>query len=75
MQVLKDFVAQQEKISVKICVLQLSFQKPFSFEHFGGGDAKVAERVFLASLSIVSFQLLRNMYMFITIICMPYIKK
>lgn len=69
----KDFVAQREKISVQICVLQLSFWKPFLFEIFDRG-AKVAERVFLASLSIASFQVPRNMYMFTAIICMQYIK-
>lgn len=70
----KDFVVQRDKISVKICVLHLSFQKPFLFELFDRGDVKVAERVFLASLSIASFQVLRNMYMFIAIIYMQYIK-
>ena len=70
----KGFTAQRDKINVKICVLQLSFQKLLLFEHFDRGDAKVAERVFLASLSIVLFQVPRNIHVFIVIIYMQYIK-
>lgn len=74
LQVFKGFTAQRDKISVKICVLQLSFQKLLLFERFDRDDAKVAGRVFLASLSIVLFQVPRNIHMFIVIIYMQYIK-
>lgn len=74
LRVFKDFVAQQEKISVKICVLHLSSWKLILFELFDRSHTDVAERVFLTSLSLVSFQVPRNPYMFIAIICMLYIK-
>lgn len=73
LQVFKDFLAQQEKISVKICVLQLSFWELVLFELFDRRDAEVTERVFLTSLSLVSFQVPRNIYMFIAFRC--FIKK
>lgn len=74
LQAFKDFVEQQEKISVKICVLHLSSWKLTLFELFDRSHANVAERTFLTSLSLVSFQVPRNTHMFITIIYMHYIK-
>lgn len=75
LQVFRDLVAQQEKISVKISVLYLSFWKLVLFELFNRIRANAAERVFLTSLSLVSFQVPRNTYMFIAIMYMLYMKR
>lgn len=74
MQIFKDFVAQQEKISVEICVLHLSFWKLVLYEFFGRSHANVTERVFLTSLSLVSLQIPRNTYMFTAIIYILFLK-
>ena len=43
----------------------------FSFESFGQWDVKVGESVFLASTSIASFQVTRNMYLILQLhICL-----